>query len=345
MPRSTLGVRYPPSPAYKMCMTPIYFVFPASHRAGWSEPLKEAACGRCSVNEAAPYFKDGKDVFLLQAWMLLRGEETPFSFHLVERAVPKQICVFHYDTARIKHGLFDCFSIVIRVDRPAVPYADIIAEQHPVLDNPVRYLPHWVQPGITRREAARENRLERVALVGNRQYHPAFVSDPYFLERLAKLGIKLVALGPDAWTNFADIDAVVALRPWIAPRVLRTKPPVKLLNAWAAGTPALLGPEPAYRALRLDPLDYLEVTGPESVLSALRQLKETPGLYAAMRERCQARADEYAWENVKGKWLDLFTYAVSRKNAPTPGIVCKFARYQAVRAYNSVLRRTGLWND
>lgn len=326
-------------------MTPIYFVLPASHRLRWPKMLKEAACGRCSVNDAAPYFRDGKDVFLLQAWMLLREEETPFSFHLVEKAVPNQICVFHYDTARAKHGLFDCFSIVIHVDRPIVPYADIIVEQRPVADASAYYLPHWVQPGITRRDADRGNRLERVALIGNRQYHPAFMSDPDFLAQLARLGITLVALGPEAWTNFQDIDAVVALRPWIAPRVLRTKPPTKLINAWAADTPALLGPEPAYRSLRLNPLDYLEVTGSESVLYALRRLKEAPELYAAMRERCQARADEYAWENIKGKWLDLFAHAVARKDDGAPGLVGKYVRYHAVRAYNSLLRHTGLWND
>ena len=75
-----------------MSTTPIYFVFPAEHRREWPKLLQEAARGACSVLTAAPLFRTGEDVFILQAWMLLCQEKgLPFSFHLVEKAPANEI--------------------------------------------------------------------------------------------------------------------------------------------------------------------------------------------------------------------------------------------------------------
>ena len=74
------------------------------------------------------------------------------------------------------------------------------------------------------------------------------------------------------------------------PIVLETKPASKLVNAWAAGVPAMLGPEPAYRELRSSPLDFLETPAAEAVLDAIDRLRGEPGLYAAMAENGLRRA-------------------------------------------------------
>ncbi len=325
-------------------MVPIYFVLPEAFRKDWSPKLREAAKGLYSVEEVAPCFQTGVDVFLLQAWMLLCRQKTNYSFHLVEKAVKNEICVFHYDTARIKYGLLDCFSIVIRVDRPSVPYADIVVEQCSVEDRDAYYIPHWVHPGLLPRAESRGERFERLAIVGNTSYHPRFLSEPEFIEQLKKLGIELVVRGPESWTDFRDIDAVFALRPWISQRVLETKPPIKLLNAWAAGTPALLGPEPSYRALRSDPLDYLEIDGPKSLLESIQRIKAESGFYAALRRRCLVRSTEYTWENICGRWIELFDRAVKTKHR-SPTKIHKAAAYGFGRLYAAFLKRAGLWKD
>ena len=53
------------------------------------------------------------------------------------------------------------------------------------------------------------------------------------------------------------------------------KPASKLVNAWHAGVPALLGPEPAYQALRMQ-FDYIEIRSPEDAIREVIRLKENP---------------------------------------------------------------------
>lgn len=324
-------------------MIPVFFVLPAKFRRKWSPALNQVAQGQCTVDDAASSFTSGVDVWLLQTWMLLRQVDSPYSFHLVEKAVPNEINVFHYDTATSEYGVATCFSVVIRADRPPVFHADIVVEQNPARQNVAFYIPHWTQPGLIPRNPNRGDRLEQLAVVGRSQYYPQFLSDPDFLQELEKLNIKLVFMDTGNWSDFRNIDAVLALRPDVSPRVLETKPPSKLFNAWTARTPALIGAEPACQALRTDPLDYLEICDSQSVLSALRQLKTTPNLYSAMRDRCVVRAKKCTRETIRSKWIALFDYAYKKKKKRSKfsKIVC----YQVSKIYASLLRETGLWRD
>lgn len=135
-------------------MTPVYFVIPETQRKKWPAQLHEAALGQYSVDEIAAFFTAGVDVHILQTWLLLKEREREFSFHLVSHAVKDEICVFHYDNAKPRHGLLDCFSIVVRADRPPVPYADIVLEQNPLASGAAWHMPHWVQPGLIPRMKA-----------------------------------------------------------------------------------------------------------------------------------------------------------------------------------------------
>ena len=139
-------------------MTPVYFVIPETQRKKWPAQLHEAALGQYSVDEIAAFFTAGVDVHILQTWLLLKEREREFSFHLVSHAVKDEICVFHYDNAKPRHGLLDCFSIVVRADRPPVPYADIVLEQNPLASGAAWHMPHWVQPGLIPRDESRASR-------------------------------------------------------------------------------------------------------------------------------------------------------------------------------------------
>lgn len=327
-------------------MTPVYFVIPETQRKKWPAQLHEAALGQYSVDEIAAFFTAGVDVHILQTWLLLKEREREFSFHLVSHAVKDEICVFHYDNAKPRHGLLDCFSIVVRADRPPVPYADIVLEQNPLASGAAWHMPHWVQPGLIPRDESRADRLERIALVGSRQYQPSWVFESAFLKLMSDLGIELTLMDAGNWCDYSRIDAIVALRPGLSLRVLQTKPASKLINAWAAGTPALLGVEPAYQALRSHPLDYLEITGPESLLCNLRRIKQTPGLYAALRQRCALRAPEGDRARVCARWLDLFTHAAEMKKRNAPHCRArKMVFYTGGRLHTAFLKRSGLWKD
>ena len=102
---------------------------------------------------------------------------------------------------------------------------------------------------------------------------------------------------------------MLAVRPASADLHLR-KPATKLCNAWLAGVPAMLGPESAYRSLRRDELDFIEVsTRAEAEAAVLRLLRE-PARYASMRQRARERAAECTVERVTGRWLQVLQVEV-----------------------------------
>jgi hypothetical protein len=109
---------------------------------------------------------------------------------------------------------------------------------------------------------------------------------------------------PLAWNDYRNCDLVLAVRD-ATEEDLKIKPASKLVNAWLAGVPALLGPEPAFAALRRSPLDYFEVRTPQDVLQAVRRLLDEPGLYEAMALQGRRRGEEFTHPRIAAEWHDL----------------------------------------
>jgi len=86
-----------------------------------------------------------------------------------------------------------------------------------------------------------------------------------------------------------------------------TKPPMKLINAWLAGVPAVLGVESAFRAIREHELDYLEVRSPDELEGALFRLRNDPELYRAMVAHGRARAAGFTTERGREVWKQVLT--------------------------------------
>jgi hypothetical protein len=68
------------------------------------------------------------------------------------------------------------------------------------------------------------------------------------------------------WYEYVDVDLALGYQ-HEAPTMLAFKPASKLINAWLAEVPPLLGPEPAYQNLRRSELDYLPVDSGRDVLT------------------------------------------------------------------------------
>lgn len=253
--------------------------------------------------------RSGIDVWVVQTYVFLApllrergclvtaGAEIP----------PGCIVVAHRDDLNnFFSGAHRAFLVGIRADRSplAVAQAEILQNN---LDVGVGqyYVPLWPQPGIVAREPSRADEVLRMAYFGRKDSLPPWLSSDDFLSGLRGLGIEFEVRNR-AWNDYHDIDIALGLR-IEAPTMLRQKPASKLTNAWLAGVPALLAPEPAYQALRRDALDYIEVVTPQDVLSALRALREAPALYAAMRQRASLRAPEFTAEAVAMRWTELLT--------------------------------------
>jgi hypothetical protein len=209
-----------------------------------------------------------------------------------------------------------CVFVGVRADHTESHLADFEVLQNRVWEDGVRrfFIPHWPQPGLVPRDLSRGERVERVAFKGRLGSLAEDVCAPAFARELDRRGIELEldvierpgVTGAHAglhWADYSEVDLVIALRPGNGR--YSNKPASKLYNAWRAGVPAVLGPEPAYRELRRHELDYLEVTSAAEALAAIDRLRADPALYHAMVEHGRTRGESFSPESIRELWADL----------------------------------------
>lgn len=174
------------------------------------------------------------------------------------------------------------------------------------------WVPHWGQPDIATRDPARGARIETLAFKGAAlNLDPSFKSDA-FRSALKKIGVRfhidaIEVHGPrtqNNWGDYSQVDAVLAARN-LTHYDAHQKPASKLVNAWSADVPALLGPEPGYREQKVSELDYLEVRTPEDVIAAMSRLKQDPQLFCAMVENGRRRRIEFSDAHLRTRWTRM----------------------------------------
>lgn len=183
-------------------------------------------------------------------------------------------------------------------------------------------LPHdrirmWLQPGLRPRDPARGTRIERLSYKGAIWNLDAAFRAPGFRERLAAEGVEFdvgqenVREAGSHWADYRGDDLILAVRN-LTRYDAECKPASKLVNAWHAGVPALLGPEPAFAEIGQNGRDWIEVRTPDDVLDWVRRLRADPDLYraivAAGREKAAIHDDD---ENAS-RWVALLTGPVAR---------------------------------
>jgi hypothetical protein len=261
-----------------------------------------------------------------RAWVLqtyLRLARAGYPVRLASRLPESGVVVFHAKDRRAlplrrrPRGGSGLVFVAVRGDVSQAAGADFeIVQNRSSADGPRRFfIPHWPQPGLLPRDAARGTRLARIAYKGfDRNLHPWFRSAGW-RSFLGSHGIEWVVDSvPFAeggtrgealeWPDFRSVDAVLAVRPASCPR-RDSKPATKLYNAWLAGVPALLSPDVAFRELRRSPLDYLEAEGPAAAERGVRRLLAEPDLYRRMVANGRARAAEFSTGAILARWLEL----------------------------------------
>ena len=210
------------------------------------------------------------------------------------------------------------FVVIPRGDAHAPALADFTIEQNSQRGDTSHSvaIPHWPQPGILPRDATRRDRVEVLTFKGRtRNLDPGFRNDN-FRSMLSKEGIRLELdtieglRGQHSWNDYRSADAVLAVRN-LTLADARSKPASKLVNAWFAEVPALLGPEPAFIELRRGELDFLEVRTPEDALNTLKRLNNNPVLYRAIVENGRKRRVEYTEEVIASRWIEVLNGPVA----------------------------------
>lgn len=191
---------------------------------------------------------------------------------------------------------------VVQNAREAIAPGQVLGDRF-LFPNKKYYLPHWPQPGLIPRDPNRGDRFETIAYFGREMNLAPELKDPAWQQQLESLGLKWrIVSERESWNDYADVDAVIAVRRFSRWINYSWKPASKLYNAWHAGVPAILGCDSAFRDERKSNLDYLEVTSVKQALVAIRQLQEQPELRRAMRENGQIRAQETSVEQLVLRW-------------------------------------------
>ncbi|MBE9100568.1 glycosyltransferase [Vacuolonema iberomarrocanum] len=295
---------------------PIYFVH--TKLSQWPELIGN----KDLPNDVFPILKrcvGGSDIWAIQTYIFLK--QRGLDVRITSKFIPGQICIIpSYDLA-VKSLPFNSYTVACRLDaaRPE------ICEQQTVLNHlcaqkPTdHFLMQWPQTYLHPRDRSRGSQLETLAFKGTLNNLAEPFQDASFHEQLQEIGITFQVVPDiakeflyDYWRDYSTVDAVLAIR-LMAENDFKLKPPIKLINSWLAGCPALLGPEPTFRALRKSELDYIEIRSPKDAIAALRKLKENPGLYRAMVENGLERAEEFTQDRIAMDWYGYL------KNFVIPG--------------------------
>ena len=264
-------------------------------------------------------FQRGEQVWVLQTY--LRLVRAGFPVELAGVPPREGLIVFHAKQARAlrrqAHLLGNAILVAARADnrQPLIADFEILQNAHFADSRRRFHMPHWPQPGLLPRDPTRGTAIKRLVYKGfEGNLSPEF-QRPEWRQLLADRGVEWVVdaarfAGRETdsqamdWPDFRQADLILAVRPGDRSRATN-KPASKLVNAWLAGVPALLGPEVAYRELRRSELDYFEISSLAEAQAAVDRLLGDPDLFKAMVENGRARAAGFTAEAILPRWEKL----------------------------------------
>ncbi|MGD1715901.1 hypothetical protein [Dapis sp. BLCC M172] len=230
----------------------------------------------------------------IYAWTFqtyLRLQADGFPCKLVSELPSEGIIIFHHQALEahktpIKPGKNQLF-IFLKAESKYYGYAQLHIVQNPTEVQKLKdsyYLPHWPQPGLIPRDPLRGDRFENIAFFGYQENLAPELFQPTWEKQLNELGLHWYPVVhsyhwsdylhiKNRWSNYQEIDAVVAVRSFKNIPDYHNQPATQLFNAWLAGVPAILGCESAYQAEGQIDVDYLEVNNLEDLLLAIKRLK------------------------------------------------------------------------
>jgi len=292
---------------------PVTFVI--RHPELWPELFQPSETSIPDPNSLHSRIQSYEDCWIILTYLYLKQKHLNVS--ISDRFIPGQICVVSSPDVGIKERTFNSFVVGCRSDGFQPHLCDIAVVQNKVcIDSETDiFIPHWPQPGLIPRLKERGSTIENIVFKGDEiNLYESFRS-PEFKRELEKLGVTLRINGkpenqPVMWHDYSTDDLVLAVRDLTEKDAL-VKPASKLVNAWIAGVPALLGPEPAFREQRKSDLDYIEVTTPQSVFEAVKLLKSQPELYQKMVANGHKRAEDFTTEKMIQRWYEFLAGPVA----------------------------------
>ena len=269
----------------------------------------------------------------IYAWTIqtqLRLAESGVDCELTSKLPERGVVFAHRECLSAIDGLFEGrvtrsasrYIVDISADLKPYPYANFHVVQNVFQERlyaNASYIPHWPQPALIPRDANRGEAFVNAAYFGNFKNLPDELRSDAWARQLDALDMiwlekyqKFKIQDPDSyecdvgWNDFRDIDVIIAIRELGGGHSgFRHKPASKLINAWLAGIPIIVGREYQYRAMRRSELDFIEVSSIDEALSALRLLKNNRDLVRRMVDNGRSRSLEYTADATTKKWRSL----------------------------------------
>lgn len=262
--------------------------------------------------------ENGRYTWTLKTFVYLK--QTGLPVQLVTKFPSRGIVISHRDFLPLYlRPRSNVFLVCIKPDRKEHTWAHYYIVQNdkdrifsgPLADR-ARQIMHWPQPHLLSRKPERGHQCSNVRYYGRSMNLASELLAPTLVERLRAQGFDWGVMPSSKWNDYSEVDVVVAVRslreqpgtrdPLLDPD---SKPPSKLINAWLAGVPAIVGRESAFQSLRRSPLDFVEVETVEDFVSALTELRQNHALYTAMAENGIQRSRQFTTEAVLSQWQAL----------------------------------------
>lgn len=255
-------------------------------------------------------YKNGRDGWIITTYLELLNRG--YDVELSESFAPGKICVAHHDhIIWVRKSSIRSYIISIKADR-ALTYTcenEIVQSPTSLETRSDYYIPYWPQSNIIPRDVNRGSKIENIVYMGRERNLGARFRDEEFQKKLINLGVNLKIIDRPNWHNYYTADLVLAIRDGTE-HYLKSKPANKLVNAWIAGIPAIVGNEPAFKALRRSELDYFTAETQEDILSIVKKLKASPNMYNDMAQNARMRAAEFSFDAISKYWEKILFHEI-----------------------------------
>lgn len=297
----------------KESLPPIYFYIPKSQWPAGDLPQIPEEYGEWMSCWGGRYGR-GKYDWTLQTYLYLKADG--LSCKLIDFVPKEGIVISHRDflSDNLKPSS-KLLIVCIKVDREPHPYAQLQVVQNyqdELLKRsqflwqsyPLRF---WLQSKLIMRDRSRGDRFENAAFFGVLGNLATQLQEPQWEEQLSALGLRWEVVKCDRWHDYSEVDVIVAVRSFDGRNTFDSKPASKLINAWHAGIPAILGRESAYRRERKSELDYIEVASTDEAIAALFRLKNDLNLRQKMVDNGTIRAQDMGNNKITLEWRNFLT--------------------------------------
>lgn len=254
-------------------------------------------------NESSKVYKRGDMSWCLQTYLFL---STRKNLSVICSNSLKRDCIniIHSDHLLQLRGTSSYFVVCVRADYPMRIWAHyhLVQNKNQLTFN-TSYIPHWVQPGLIKRDSERRE-ITRVGYAGQVINGNLAGGTSIWQKLFETHNIEFVTMTEDTWHDLSSIDALIGVRTFDK-NPHNTKPPTKLFNAWHAQIPFIGGYDSAFMQVGTPGKDYLLAQTPEEVIEAVVQLKKNPYLYLELIKNGSYKATEYNQETIAKCWEEI----------------------------------------